>query len=84
MSYESQREKSDNRLGMASGIMGIFFGLLITFFGFALLKKDNFGIAKLQKFTAGSDDLLLQLFGGICVLYGLWRLFRAYQKIKGN
>ncbi len=84
MEYQSQRDKSDKRLGMASGIMGLFFGSLIAFTGFAILKNDHFGILKLKNLLDGKDDLLLQMFGGICIIYGLWRVFRGYSKIKGN
>ncbi len=84
MDFEEMRNRNNKRLDWASGIIGIFFGGLIAFIGVALFKKNNFGIAKLQEWTEGGDDLLMKLFGGICVLYGVWRIFRAIAKIKNG
>jgi hypothetical protein len=84
MNYSNEREKSEHRLAMASGIMGIFFGSLIAFIGLAIFKQDHFGIARLQDLAKDSDQLLIKLFGAICIIYGLWRIYRAYLKIKGN
>ncbi len=84
MDLNSNREKSAQGFALASGISGLLFGTLITFTGIALFKKDHFGIAKLQQLAKDGDPLLMQLFAGICILYGVFRLYRAYSKIKGN
>jgi hypothetical protein len=84
MNYESPRQKSDSMIRNLSLIFHLFFGALILGVGAIIFKKDHFNIASINKFTADRDPLLMQLFGGICMLYGAWRLYRAYTSYKQN
>jgi hypothetical protein len=84
MNLNIEREKSQRRFAIATGVSGLFFGALITFMGIAIFSKNHFGIVRLQQLAKDSDPLLVQLFGVICIIYGIFRLFRAYSKLKGN
>jgi hypothetical protein len=84
MEHESMRERNNKRLGWASALMGLIFGSLITFVGVAVFKDDNFGIKRLQQLTSDRDDVLMKLFGGLCILYGVWRLYRSFDKFKNG
>lgn len=84
MNYESQREKSDKRVHMASLILQIFAGLLIFAVGIIMFKKDHFNIAQIVEFTSDRDPFLMQMFGGICMLYGAWRVYRGYLTYKNS
>ncbi len=82
MAYEEQREKSRRRIDQSSGLLNLFMGLLMIVVGIIIFKKDHFNIAQIVKFFEGSDVFLIQIFGGLWILYGIWRLYRGYHKIK--
>lgn len=82
MEFETMRERNNKRMKLGSILMGVIFGLLIMFVGIAIFDKNHFGIRKLIKVMGESDPFLMQLFGGICILYGGWRLFRSYNTYK--
>jgi hypothetical protein len=50
--------------------MGILYLLIASFMFF----PDKYG------FELGVDPLVRYMFGGICILYGGWRVYRGYKK----
>jgi threonine/homoserine/homoserine lactone efflux protein len=82
MAYEEQREKSRRRMDQSSGLLNLFMGFLMIAVGIIIFKKDHFNLARIVKFFDGSDPFLIQIFGGLWILYGVWRLFRGYNKMK--
>ncbi len=69
----SERDKGFIRM---RSIMDYGMGLLWLGMGIFMLfiKKFNTGI------EARFDDLTMYAFGGICVLYGIFRIYRGYKK----
>jgi hypothetical protein len=84
MSYEDQREKSRKRISFSTSLIDFFFGVLMIAVGTILLKGDHFNIKSIVKFCNERDTLLIQIFGVVSVVYGIWRLYRGYDKIKNN
>ena len=69
----SQREKSYLRM---RSIMDYGMGTLWAAMGIFLIfiKQFNTGL------EARFDDPSMKVFGGICILYGLFRIYRGYKK----
>jgi ABC-type nickel/cobalt efflux system permease component RcnA len=82
MAYEEQREKSRKMLSVSSSLIDGFLGLLMIAVGTILVKKDHFNIRTITQFVSERDPFLIQIFGCVCIVYGLWRLYRGYVKIK--
>ncbi len=51
------------------GLLWLAMGIFIMF-----IKKFNTGL------EARFDDPVMKLFGGICILYGVFRIYRGYRK----
>ena len=49
-------------------------GAIIFFIGIALLLAPLFGVA------FNVDNSFRYLFGGLCIVYGLFRIYRGYKK----
>jgi formate hydrogenlyase subunit 4 len=82
MSYEAQRDKSRRQMSMSTSIIDFFIGLMMIGVGTILVKKNHFSIKQIVKFCSERDPFLIQLFGIIMIIYGAWRIFRGYNKIK--
>jgi hypothetical protein len=78
MNYEEQREKHRKTYQFSRSLLDYIMGLVVIGAGIMFLKKDHFGIKKIQE--ADSDRLLIPLFGAVCLLYGLWRIYRGYKR----
>ena len=72
---EQMSEKDKGYIRMRS-IMDYGMGTLWTGMGVFLIfiKKFNTGL------ETRYDDSTLKIFGGICLLYGLFRIYRGYKK----
>lgn len=55
-------------------IMDYGMGVIIFCLGIFFILSSRFGVA------FGIDDLFRYLFGGLCILYGLFRIYRGYKK----
>ena len=66
-----QRQQSMTRI-----IYDLGMGLLWTGVGIFLLIHDKLGI------PINFDDLLGRIFGGSCILYGLFRVYRGYKSFQ--
>lgn len=78
MGYEEQREKQRKTYEFSRSLLDYIMGVMVIAAGVVFIKKDHFGVTQIQK--ADSDHLLIPLFGGVCVIYGIWRLYRGYRK----
>ncbi len=63
--FVRMRSIMDYGMGVLWAGMGIFF---------IFIKKFDAGIA------ARFDDAAMKAFGGICIIYGLFRIYRGYKK----
>jgi hypothetical protein len=75
-----QHESESRREGVQSGIRkayNISMGVLWTSMGVLFLGHDRFGM------SVSIDPGLAAIFGGACVVYGLFRLWRGLGRRKG-
>jgi hypothetical protein len=59
---------------MRRSVMDYGMGILICCLGIFFLLANRFGVA------FNIDDLFRYLFGGLCIIYGLFRVYRGYKK----
>ncbi len=55
-------------------------GLLILSMGLFLLLGDKLKIDAIYRILISIDPLLRYIFGGMCLLYGSYRLYRGIKK----
>lgn len=55
-------------------IMDYGMGAIIFCLGLFFIMASKFGV------VFGIDNVLRYLFGGLCILYGLFRVYRGYKK----
>ena len=75
--YKERRQKSFSQLRM---VYNISMGLFILATAAVMLFGNRFGIEALTNFINPIDPLLRYLFGGVCVIYGAFRLYRGIKK----
>lgn len=64
---------------MMKSLMDYGMGVLIVLAGLFFLFRMYLGDFPLNE-RLGKPDLLEKIFGGMCVVYGLWRIYRGYRK----
>lgn len=74
--YENRKRKQI--AGMKS-LMDYGMGILILFMGLFFLFRLKLGNIPINE-RLGKPDMLEKIFGGFCILYGVWRIYRGYQK----
>jgi hypothetical protein len=62
------------RYRLRRSIMDYGMGIVIFCLGIFFLLASRFGV------TFGIDDQFRYLFAGLCILYGLFRIYRGYKK----
>lgn len=72
--YEKKRRK---QIATMRSIMDYGIGLLIAGFGVFLFFRNKFNISFNESFPPNDID---KIFGAICMLYGVWRIYRGYKK----
>jgi hypothetical protein len=82
MGWEETKERNNRLILKARALSDFFIGIIVLAAGIVFVKKDHFGITRLQEID--DDGLLIPLFGGLCILYAVWRFFRGYMKIKNS
>ncbi|MBP6432175.1 MAG: hypothetical protein KA319_10435 [Ferruginibacter sp.] len=70
---EQLSDRDKNLIRMRS-ISNYVMGVLIIAFGVVFIVKP----AVLKNFFAQRDPLLMNIMAGICILYGLFRIYRGY------
>ena len=71
--YEQQRRKQITRM---RSIMDYTMGILFFFIGVYFLIYDKMGWSIFSREPSPLD----YLFGGLFILYGIWRIYRGYKK----
>ena len=74
MSIDNSEERS-NRYASMRSIKDYGMGVLYLAVAALMFFPEKFGLA-----MADSDNLFRYMFGGICVLYGSFRIYRGYKK----
>ena len=71
--YENKRKKQVTQM---KSIMDYGMGSLILLAGVFFLFHNELNIP----FGAGDSSAMEKIFGGMCLLYGAWRIYRGYKK----
>ncbi|MBL7744003.1 MAG: hypothetical protein JNN00_11060 [Chitinophagaceae bacterium] len=72
--YERKRKK---QVSSMRSIMDYAMGVVIVILGCFFFFRDQFKLDFNESFPPNYLD---KVFGGICVLYGGWRIYRGYKK----
>ncbi|MBA4196066.1 MAG: hypothetical protein C0459_00800 [Chitinophaga sp.] len=74
------REKQRKNYTLMRSINDIGMALLIFCVGLFLVAGDKLKIDAVTKLLVDKDQLLRYMFGGMCLLYGGYRLYRGIKK----
>ena len=76
MLEEYEKKKRRQVAGMKS-LMDYGMGLIILVAGLFFFFRDQFHLSLNERFPPNEMD---KIFGGMCMAYGLWRIYRGYKK----
>ncbi|MBN8836499.1 MAG: hypothetical protein J0I09_04535 [Sphingobacteriia bacterium] len=79
MEYQ-YREKQRKSYTLMRSLKDATMGILITGMGIFLVWGDKFGSETIKQFLSEKDAVLKYMFGGLCLLYGVFRIYRAIKK----
>ena len=71
--YEKQKRK---QITFMRSLLDYGMGVIFLLVGLFFLFNEKLGFHILRK----SDPLLEKAFGGLCLLYAVWRFYRGYKK----
>jgi sulfite exporter TauE/SafE len=72
--FEKKRQK---QVSSMRAIMDYAMGVIIIILGVLFFFRDQFDFSLNETYKPNAWD---KVFGGICVLYGAWRIYRGYKK----
>lgn len=72
--YEKRKRKQVSQM---RALLDYGIGLVIVALGVFLFFRENFDLSFNERYP---PDTLDKVFGGLCVLYGGWRIYRGYKK----
>ena len=75
--YKDRRQKSFSQMRM---VYNISMGIFVLAMAVVMLFGDRLGNDALEQFISPLDPVLRYLFGGLCLLYGVFRLYRGIKK----
>jgi len=71
------RDKQRKNYVMMRMVYDFTMALLILLMGAVMLFGDKFGNEPMKEFIGSLDVTIRYLFGGLCILYGAFRLYRG-------
>ena len=74
---EEYEKKKRKQLSAMRSLMDYGMGILILLLGLFFLFRNRISIPFNEKFPPNEID---KMFGGICIAYGVWRIYRGYRK----
>lgn len=74
--FEEYENKKKKQVSQMKSIMDYGMGILMLVAGIFFLFHDKLKIPM----GNGAPTLLDKFFGGLCLLYGAWRVYRGYKK----
>lgn len=74
---DNYKEKQRKNAAVARRIYNISFGVIILIVGLVVLFIDKINNDTLTQYFDTSDVLLRYMFGGLCIIYGIFRLYRG-------
>lgn len=75
--YKERHRKSAS---VAKVVYNLSFGIIVIVVGLVMLFLNYINSTTLNEYLGYMDPLLRYLFGGICLLYGGFRLYRGLKK----
>ena len=72
--YEKKRRK---QISSMRSMMDFTMGIIILCAGIFFFFRNRFKIEFNESFPPNEMD---KIFGGICILYGAWRIYRGFKK----
>lgn len=70
------RERQRKNYDTMRSVYNVTIGIVITGIGIMMFLNEKIGLNLLQQF----DPLMIYAFGGLCLLYGIFRLYRGIKK----
>ncbi len=77
--FEEYEKRKRRQVSQMKSLMDYGMGLLILLVGLFFLFRGKLGNFPLNQ-SLGEPDSLEKFFGGLCILYGSWRIYRGYKK----
>lgn len=77
--FEEYEKKKRKQVAQMKSLMDYGMGLLILLVGLFFIFRKKLGNFPLND-RLGEPDTLEMFFGGLCILYGAWRIYRGYKK----
>jgi len=77
--FEEYEKKKRKQIATMRSMMDYVMGFIIFLIGLFFLFRSKLGDIPINE-KLGQPDLLEKMFGGLCLLYGAWRIYRGYQK----
>jgi len=74
--FEEYENKKKKQVTQMKSIKDYGMGALILLLGLFFIFHDVLKIP----FGAGDSSTMEKIFGGLCLLYGGWRIYRGYKK----
>lgn len=74
--FEEYEKRKRSQISLMRSVMDYGMGILILLVGIFFLFHEHFKFSFL-KFPPSTED---KIFGGIFLVYGLWRIYRGYKK----
>ena len=76
--FEEYEKKKRKQVASMKSLMDYGMGILILLLGLFFFFRGKLGGIELnEKFPPDNID---KIFGGFCLLYGAWRIYRGYKK----
>ena len=75
--FEEYENKKRKQVSMMRSVMDYGMGVIILLLGVFFFFRNRFDIGFNEKFPPNDMD---KIFGGICIVYGIWRIYRGYKK----
>jgi threonine/homoserine/homoserine lactone efflux protein len=74
--FEEYEKRKRRQITFMRSLMDYGMGVIFLLVGFFILFNEKFNF----RLSTKIDPLLEKAFGGMCLLYGAWRIYRGYQK----
>lgn len=74
--FEEYEKKKRRQISFMRSILDYGMGVIFILFGLFFLFSEKFNF----HFGDTSATAFEKIFGGMCVLYGAWRIYRGYKK----
>ena len=75
--FEEYEKKKRKQVSLMKSLMDYGMGILILFMGIFFFFRDKLPIGLNKRFPPDDIDKIL---GALCMLYGVWRIYRGYKK----